>query len=893
MDQLQRLRHDILVAVEETLRRIPPPAYRDSKDASFGQGAAASSEPPTSMTGELQLMQAAKESLDALLRCTAGPSPEIRVLKQLYFTSLYQREDNMDAAGVRTFEWILGHASHDVEDQTPKHSVEHSDDDTEDRTPQHPIEGSDDKMREYIAKKRETAAARFLDWLRNENGVFHISGKPGSGKSTMMKIILNDTRTKQALEQWAGEKRLVFAHFFFWSSGVELQRSLEGLYRSILFEILLHCPELIPDVFPNAYRAFSVTRAQESIDELFFGFPAIQKAFEDLITRSPKPGYRYCLLIDGLDEYGGDAVSKLEHQCLADAFNDWAAQDDVKILASSRPHSQFEETFSDERRIRLHELTRLDIILAGRQMFENDRFFKRRPEIQDCYVDLVEKVASASEGVFLWASLAIRALLNAVARYDPIDSLEKQLEGIPRDFNALYEKLFMSIDPADRVKAFKLLLLVAETPRWVGILNAQCITWLRDLEDDPEFPTHCEFKPYTDKEIERRHLEAKAQVDSLTKGLVEVTAKDGRSCFYQKQLQFFHRTVRDFVRQSQAIQEFVTKCPDFTGITTYARLLLTELYFVNTDHVDSTAYSNILSEYEYPENVDGLLDAFGRAYDYHNKLSETSGKTPVPFCGFATELENSGSGRAYGAKSFLHFMAKEGFVNYIQRKIATNPNLPKPQGEMSLLLSVALYWKSPLMVKALLEAGASPQDRVWSLSSIHNGQERAEYTIWQLVSTAFACRMLQPQPSTTVRTCCETLQYFFEAGVDFNCFALLSPEKDGPPTHAISLRTLVQQRDPPNLEKLLLLMEEPKGSRGILGAFGAAWDYLTGGKPDAAKCGTISYEDYIPFDLAMDPYIIAYDPYDGEPEHVRPSYFVTGVKCGDAIVSPDVFIKYC
>jgi hypothetical protein len=87
-------------------------------------------------------------------------------------------------------------------------------------------------------------------------------------------------------------------------------------------------------------------------------------------------------------------------------------------------------------------------------MFENDRSFKRRPEIQDCYVDLVEKVASASEGVFLWAMLAIRALLNAVARYDPVDSLKKQLEVIPRNFNTLYEKLFMSIDSADNAKAF-------------------------------------------------------------------------------------------------------------------------------------------------------------------------------------------------------------------------------------------------------------------------------------------------------------------------------------------------------------------------------------------------------------------------------------------------------
>ncbi|KAK4095685.1 hypothetical protein N658DRAFT_386454, partial [Parathielavia hyrcaniae] len=225
-------------------------------------------------------------------------------------------------------------------------------------------------------QRRAAAASRFQHWLREGAGVVHISGKPGSGKSTLMKLLLSDERTKQELEAWAGPKQLAFAHFSFWLSGERLQYSLEGLHRSILFETLIQCPELIPSVFPQAYKNFSKAKADESIDELFFSSSNIKKAFTDLIARPPPPGYRFCLFIDGLDEYGGDVVDELEHQRLADALNSWAAHPDVKILASSRPHREFEDTFSNDQRIRLHELTKSDIVLAGRQMFERDKSFE-------------------------------------------------------------------------------------------------------------------------------------------------------------------------------------------------------------------------------------------------------------------------------------------------------------------------------------------------------------------------------------------------------------------------------------------------------------------------------------------------------------------------------------
>jgi hypothetical protein len=157
-----------------------------------------------------------------------------------------------------------------------------------------------------------------------------------------------------------------------------------------------------------------------------------------------------------LDEYGEDGDDRLHHQALAKSLELWAGKDGIKILVSSRPHMEFQSAFSHDLRIRLHNLTKPDISRFGQQMFENDKNF---PLVKDCYKDLVDKVVEYSDGVFLWARLAIRSLLMAVGRREAIGSLRKQLDNIPKDINDFYENLLNSINPTDRVKTFKMLLL--------------------------------------------------------------------------------------------------------------------------------------------------------------------------------------------------------------------------------------------------------------------------------------------------------------------------------------------------------------------------------------------------------------------------------------------------
>ncbi|KAI8316354.1 hypothetical protein K4K59_000255 [Colletotrichum sp. SAR11_240] len=84
----------------------------------------------------------------------------------------------------------------------------------------------------------------FQTWLQHDSGIYWVSGKAGSGKSTLMKTVSNDKRTRQPLLGWSAGGRLIILSFYFWNPGTPLQKSLEGLLRSIISQALEECPEL-------------------------------------------------------------------------------------------------------------------------------------------------------------------------------------------------------------------------------------------------------------------------------------------------------------------------------------------------------------------------------------------------------------------------------------------------------------------------------------------------------------------------------------------------------------------------------------------------------------------------------------------------------------------------
>jgi len=100
-----------------------------------------------------------------------------------------------------------------------------------------------------------TKPSPFLSWLKNDQTFFWISGKAGCGKSTLMKYVYQNGKTKEALSQWAHGKELVLAGYFFFDRGDEMQKSREGMLRGILYQVLSTRRNLITTVFAKFFEA--------------------------------------------------------------------------------------------------------------------------------------------------------------------------------------------------------------------------------------------------------------------------------------------------------------------------------------------------------------------------------------------------------------------------------------------------------------------------------------------------------------------------------------------------------------------------------------------------------------------------------------------------------------
>ena len=103
------------------------------------------------------------------------------------------------------------------------------------------FDGMDDRRQNIKTAQFDTCkwllrSPEYCDWmneekLRQHGGFLWIKGKPGSGKSTIMKKSF-----EWAKATW--KDQIVLAYFFDGRAPGELERSCLGLYRSIIYQIL-------------------------------------------------------------------------------------------------------------------------------------------------------------------------------------------------------------------------------------------------------------------------------------------------------------------------------------------------------------------------------------------------------------------------------------------------------------------------------------------------------------------------------------------------------------------------------------------------------------------------------------------------------------------------------
>ena len=367
--------------------------------------------------GTISLPEDLANQLSCLERESCISRKTFQIIESLQFDQISERVENIAANHPSTFEWLF-----------------------------------QDNSNAGTLKKRPT----ILQWLLTGHGIYWISGKAGSGKSTLMKFLHNERRTIDALRCWATNSRLVIASFFFSSVGTKMQKSQKGLLQTFLFHIMKQVPELIPSLCASRWQDDATVGQPWSMDEILTVFRNLKE--QSLST------HRFCFFIDGADEYEGD------HMDLINVINTFIWSDNIKICFSSRPWVVFESFFGDNngRKIHLQDLNRSDIICFVREKLTEGAQFRRLKEQDVAYENLVWEIVERSSGVFLWVFLVVRSLRRGMSNLDTVKELQQRLRELPTELEEYFEHMLNSTDKSYHQQAariYKICLAARRSPR--------------------------------------------------------------------------------------------------------------------------------------------------------------------------------------------------------------------------------------------------------------------------------------------------------------------------------------------------------------------------------------------------------------------------------------------
>ncbi|KAH7068640.1 hypothetical protein FB567DRAFT_457239 [Paraphoma chrysanthemicola] len=420
------------------------------------------------------------------------------ILGRLYFVDLPHRYENIPKAHRDTFEWVFAGSP----------------------SQQDPVKWDG-----------------FSEWLSatGEKNVYWATGKPGSGKSTLMKFMYSHSRTDRDLQAWANGLPLVKAGFFFWSSGTFMQMSRNGLLQSLLHKSLKDDRSTLLRVFKHRwhqYTGFGGGRER-------FEWLELRSAFETMVG-TPETSRKFFFMIDGLDEFDGNPKE------LIDLILGLAKHPHVKICVASRPWLVFADAFEDRPSLRLEQLTSNDIQKYIASFFEDNKHYTRLSRLEPVRASaLISDITEKSKGVFLWVHLVVQSLLDGLSNADRLSDLVARVNALPPDLEELYAKLLNSLDADYFTHACQLFRLVMYNER-PTLLDLYFV----DTEEE-DSALRDKVQDLNPEEITSRLETMYRRLISRCKGFLEIEGKQFDPAQAEAKatpIGWIHRTAKDFLQ---------------------------------------------------------------------------------------------------------------------------------------------------------------------------------------------------------------------------------------------------------------------------------------------------------------------------------------------------------
>ncbi|KAF4974470.1 hypothetical protein FZEAL_8641 [Fusarium zealandicum] len=469
--------------------------------------------------------------------------------------------------------------------------------------------------------------AEFIAWLQSSDSLFCVRGKPGSGKSTLVKFIIDNENTKQLLRFWSPDATII-SHFF-WKIGSSPQNSVKGFLCSLIYRSLEDNEELVKHILDHFPRLTSKSNYNDwSTEDLRSVLYAILQ----------KDTQHLCIFIDGLDEIcNKDGLSKLTQ-----TIEGILKFPNIKLCVASRPETLVMGWLKKKgvSGVLLEDLTRPDMRTFVHK--ELEPFLSSSSISAETYQTLIQELVWKAQGVFLWLYLATRSVSIGVQNEDPEELLLARLQGLPSELEQLYSDMWQrlnennSIYRATAARYFRYALAklnsigvifqdeyLVSTYRvpYPGLLHVACAENVEmqeiilaglDTIDHVEVQRLCEK---TELAIQNR-CAGLLRVTRMGSGGYEMEDSEHAKYInfpkdaFNSSVEFIHRTAHDFLIDTEAGQE-ILQCEVLSETEVKVRLLKGVICLVR--FLDSKYGTVMDADFIIVEMIVGLSESRGNA----------------------------------------------------------------------------------------------------------------------------------------------------------------------------------------------------------------------------------------------------------------------------------------
>ncbi|TID05058.1 putative ankyrin repeat protein [Colletotrichum higginsianum] len=356
----------------------------------------------------------------------------------------------------------------------------------------------------------------YTSWQNDENfsdhhGFLWISGKPGAGKSTIMKFLVSRA---------SRSPKAVVIFFFFNARGNALEKTVTGLYRSLFHQLLKQLP-VLQEVLDDPRLPFleKDTSHTWKLDHL-------RSLFLDAIKRVKT--HQVICFIDALDECPEDQVREM-----LDFFQELGER---AVLSKTRMHTCFSSRHYPH--IGIKNGVRLTLEAQAGHAKDLEEYVRTKLENGDAdspqAIDIVKQILQKASGVFMWAVLVVE-ILNKEYQRGRIFAVQRRLDTIPEKLGDLFKDILTrDNENMDDLRLCIQWILFSRRPLKLkeyyfalasGLETDDALVW-----DSSRIPQKC----------------MELFVLSSSKGLAETTATS-KATNTDPTVQFIHESVRDFL----------------------------------------------------------------------------------------------------------------------------------------------------------------------------------------------------------------------------------------------------------------------------------------------------------------------------------------------------------